>query len=201
VRVLAPEDLLLHLSIQASEDRCVGMLKRLCDIDHAVHRCVNRMNWPLVGEHAVLWGGQHSAYLTLYLARELLGVAVPDAVLDELRPDQFDPRLPVWALDRLLSRSSESQSLGPRFMRLWRAGSYRQRILGLLTMIFPSPEVVAEHYGVRADSRRVYYFYLVRLKNEFFRTYRPLRRLLTREPATRAAAEEDKVLTEWLESA
>lgn len=72
VRVLALEDLVLHMSIQAAEDRFVRMLKCLCDIDHAVERHRNEIDWGLVSERAVRWSAQHSAYMTLYLAREML---------------------------------------------------------------------------------------------------------------------------------
>ena len=201
VWVLSPEDLLLHLSLQVSQDRFAGTLRSLCDIDHAAHCYRNEINWRTVRQRAVTWSAQHSAYLSLRLASELLGTAVPDEILDELQPGDFDRRLLAWATDRLLVRLDGPWGLGPRFMRVLRTESYRQKMRSLLRMAFPSREVVAEPYGISPDSRTVYLYYVIRLRDEFSRSSQTVRRLLTRESGATEAASQDKLLAEWLESA
>gem|GEM_PF-1178560 len=200
VRVLSAEDTLIYLSFQAAQDRFIHALKYVCDIAQVVARYQHEINWRVVSERARSWGGQHSVYLALYLARDLLGAEVPDETLAELRPASFDARLAVWARDRLLRRAEEAQPLGPKFMRAWNAPTWGARCRNLAAMLFPPRDVVADLYHVPADSRRVYWFYLVRLKNELRRTYRTLGRLLIRDRATASAAEQDKALAEWLES-
>jgi len=198
--VLAPEDLLLHLSLQTSHgDRFSGKLKCLCDIDHAVQFYEGTIDWQWVGQRAREWGASHAVYLTLRLAKELLGTAVPDAALRRLEPASFDPRLVAWATDRLLERRQYRRVLGPKLVRVWQNDSHRDQVRSLLAMAFPAPEVVAASYDVSPRSKRVYWFYLVRLKQEFFRTRRTMGKLLLRDGEVTEIAEEDKVLAEWLE--
>lgn len=200
-RVLAAEDTLVYLSLQAAEDRFVRALKYLCDIAHAADRYQDDINWPAVNERARLWGAQHSVYLTLRLARELLFAGVPDETLATLQPISFDPRLLSWATDRLLQQGEAARPLGPKFMRAWNALTWRDRGRRLAAMLFPARNVVADQYHVRPDSMRVYWFYLVRLKGELRRTWSTVSRLLVRDPALTEAAAEERLLAEWLEAA
>lgn len=200
-RVLGAEDTLVYLSLQAAEDRFVRALKYLCDIAQVVDRYHDELNWRAVTERARSWRARHSVYLALRLSRELLRAEVPDETLDTLKPAAFDVTLLSWATDRLLHEGEEARSLGPRFMRAWNAPTWRERGRSLAAMLFPPRDVVADQYHVRPDSVRVYWFYLVRLKDELKRTWRAGIRLLMREPAWTEAAEQNRLLAEWLESA
>jgi Uncharacterised nucleotidyltransferase len=84
--VLAPADLLLHLSVGLSAvEHFLGGLKTLCDIAAAIKRYDTALSWPCLLESARRYGLAKPLYYGLWLARDLVGADVPPPVLDQLR--------------------------------------------------------------------------------------------------------------------
>lgn len=59
------------------------------------------VDWDEVVEVALQWDLRSTTYLALWLARETLGVPVPDGVLSSLRPPSFPVRVLEWSLPRV----------------------------------------------------------------------------------------------------
>ena len=98
-RVLAPAARLVYLAAHAAaEAHSFSRLKWLADIAAAVG-CAGKPNWADVLDFAGMTRTRASTFVALTLARNLLGAAVPQLVLKELRPSG----LARWAIERTLN--------------------------------------------------------------------------------------------------
>jgi hypothetical protein len=180
VLVLAPEDLLLHLCLHLSVQhlfRCAG-LRSLYDIQKAIHYYAQQIKWEQITRRASECGIHHAVYLTLLLARDIVGARVPDAVIEALTPDRFDPNITEWALEQIFQEMGDKMTLSPYFWRLWKPGSLREKSVSFRRLLFPPPEFVSQKYPAPFGSLRNYLYYLVRLKDHFMPYTRALWRIL-----------------------
>ncbi|MGA9350203.1 MAG: nucleotidyltransferase family protein [Anaerolineae bacterium] len=208
VLALSPEDLLLHLCLHASFHHKFRIrLRSFCDISETVQHYRDEMDWEQVQLRAHQWGTGKYVYLTLHLARELLGAAVPDEILDTLRPDDFDLQVVAGARERIFSdrdSTADASSLSPNLAQLWGPRRLQDKAILLLKSAFPSPEVMAQMYPALPDSKRIYLYYPVRLKDLLLRYGRAAWRLLRRDEEMLALAKREKektALRDWLASA
>jgi hypothetical protein len=202
-RILAPEDLLMHLCLHAchhagaplQERRLNFRLLSCCDIAEVIRHYRPRVDWAHLVQRAQQWGIAPYVYLPLQLARELLGAAVPASALAALEPAGFDARLLGWARDELLEDPGTSP-LFPDLLRLWRGRWLRDRA-AVVSKIW-SPAVIARSYGIPPASKQRYGYYPVRFK-DLLRRYGPvLWRLLWHDPALTAQVDRKVHLTAWL---
>jgi hypothetical protein len=195
--VLAPEDLLLHLSLHLLQDEFIGGLRRLYDIA-ALASCPGLpIDWAVSGRRAVAWGSQKSLFLVLYLAHTLFGAPVPQAVLDQLRPADFTPQIETLARQRALSVPPLVPELHPDLARLRRRKPLRVKTGVLLGTLFPYPEYVAAKYSLPPGSRKVYFYYLVRLKDLARRYGWQFWRILRSDEAMATLAQRENALSDW----
>ncbi|MBI3091175.1 MAG: nucleotidyltransferase family protein [Candidatus Tectomicrobia bacterium] len=146
-RRFAAEDLLLHAALHATYmDACVGHLYSLCDAAAILERC--RLDWPAFVQRANAY--RVGAYCRLYLrlAQRLLGVPIPDGVLQDLSRfphlSAIEERLMEWLAARLMLpslRGRSSEILGPWLevclstSRRWQRWGWPLRLL-----LHPAPE-------------------------------------------------------------
>lgn len=205
VLTLCPEDLLLHLCLHTSfQHRFAIGLRALCDISKTVRYYRDDMDWEQVQLRARRWGAGKCAYLTLRLARELVGAAVPAGVLKALEPDDLDPGILTWARDQLLTHRGSTLPLNSELVRIWEADGLRGKVANFLKFTFPSREVMATKYPASPSSKRIYLYYPVRLVDVLLRYGRTAWRLLRRDEATIALSERQdggNALVDWLGSA
>jgi hypothetical protein len=98
-RILTPEAHIVFLATHAAKERHVfSELKLLADIA-ALAGGPRAVDWPAVGRLAHQAQARTTTYVTLALARDLLGAAVPPTIMAELRP----ARPLIWALERSLN--------------------------------------------------------------------------------------------------
>jgi hypothetical protein len=199
--VLSPDDLLLHLCLHVSVHHqfCAG-LRSVCDISESIRYYCDEIDWTQVRHRAVQWRVGKYVYLALRLARDLVGAAVPEAVLDSLRPADLDPRVVAWTgaqiiPDELIPSPSEhlAQLCGPKRLR--------EKAALLLKTACPPPRVMARLYPASHGSKRIYLYYPVRWKDLFLKYGRSAWRLLRRDDAMMLLAErEDQktALRKWL---
>ena len=131
-RVLSPEDLLLHVCLHNACHPVCGPfglgLRPLCDIAAIIRRYRETLSWPEVQARAVEWRTERFVYLALWLARELLGVAVPQSIMEGLCPRDFAERWAVVAIKQVLeapealSRGADLQQ-APLRVWVWRCRS------------------------------------------------------------------------------
>jgi hypothetical protein len=91
VRTLAPEDVLPLLCVHGAKHHW-ERLGWICDVAELLRRYPG-IDWERVMERASRLGGARMLYLGLFLARSLLGAAVPEALLRQMQVDQVVPSL------------------------------------------------------------------------------------------------------------
>jgi hypothetical protein len=199
---LCVEDLLLHLCLHLTyEHRLEFGLLGLCDVSETIRHCHGSLDWETLDRRAGRWGAMRCAYLSLRLARDLLGADVPDEVLATLEPDDVDPQLLVWARDQIVG--GRSSALPPLYNLARPRGdhSIRQRALSYLRTIFPPREYMASLYSVPDTSRRVCLCYLARLGHLARRYFRVVWKMLRRDEAVTTEIEHEeriRAMTDWL---
>ncbi len=127
VSTLAPEDLLLALCVHGAKE-CWGKLKWICDVAELIRGYPN-LDWDRVLTQAKQLHSQRMLLLGVGLARQLLGVRVPETVLAEIQSDGASAILP--SVDRALpslmqqvcsylfgSQPGQSRQLSPTLFRL-----------------------------------------------------------------------------------
>ncbi|MBM3166611.1 MAG: nucleotidyltransferase family protein [Chloroflexi bacterium] len=205
VLVLSPEDLILHLCLHGSLHHKFRFgLKPFCDIAETIRHYWDEMDWEQVQLRAHQWGVSKCVYLTLYLARELLKAAVPDEVLEALKPDGFNLQVAAWAREQIFADESDSPSLSPNLAQFWGPRRLQDKAILLLKSVFPSPEVMAKMYPAPPDSPRIYLYYPVRLKDLLLRHGRATWQMLRRDEEMMALVERENrktALSDWLASA
>ncbi|HEX9246427.1 MAG TPA: nucleotidyltransferase family protein [bacterium] len=198
--VLCPEDLLLHLCLHASLGHQFNLgLRPMCDISETIRYYGDDIDWTQMSLRAREWGIGKYVYLALRLSKDLLGAAVPDDLVDPLRPKGFDPRIIAWAAEQVFAdrgwtpSSPLAQLYGP--MRL------RERVALLLQSACPPPKAMARLYPAPHDSKRIYLYYPVRWWDLMRKYGRPARHLLRRGDAMTVLAEREdqkSALRKWL---
>ncbi|MCX6842425.1 MAG: nucleotidyltransferase family protein [candidate division WOR-3 bacterium] len=169
VLALSPEDLLLHLCLHAAHRHGLGFgLLPLCDIAKTIHRFRSEIDWAQVVDRARKWRASRYVGLTLHLARRMLGAGVPDDVLEQLVPGGIDARIIETAREAVLGQRGYHE-LMPFFGRLG-AKCLGDKAKLFWERVFLSREEMAAIYPASRNSRHIYLYYALRLR-DVIRTY------------------------------
>jgi len=166
VLVLCPEDLLLHLCLHTAFDHRFLLGLRACwDIFEIIQHHGPDIDWKQVQDRAREWGIAKYVHLTLQLAKELLGAAVPVQALAALKPNGFQPRLIAWASAEIFAEQTPTIPVSPRLAEMWGARGIREKALLLMKSAFPSPRAMGRMYPAAGDSKWVYLYYPLRWRD------------------------------------
>lgn len=162
VRLLAVEDLLLHLVLHGSYhhrfDR--SALKGLVDIDAVVVRHRNEIDWNALAQRAADWGAAGFLYTTLQLTADILATPIPSAALRAIPRDRSDEELVEVARRYILL---PGQELPKVYVKLAQSRNLRERLQVLVRNVFLPRRKMERVYGLGRDSAAVWAFYLIRL--------------------------------------
>ena len=207
VWVLAPADLVLHLSLHVTaQHRLQTGLRHLVDVAEACRHYGAQLEWGAVVARAASWRARRYAYLSLRLARDLLGAPVSDEVLEQLRPDAVGEQVVTSARVRLLTArpAGERLPVSVNLGRLLLPSGGGDRLRLFVARLFPTPEWMVGEYGLPPQSPAVYGYYLLR-PFELLGRYVPLlmgAALGGRRGRTEIEVrEQDIFLEDWFESA
>jgi hypothetical protein len=201
-----PEDLLLHLCLHAGCTHGFEPgLKLFIDIIEILRHHEADIDWSLVQRLTREWNVEKSVYLTLKLAMDLLRARLPKGFLDDLRPTDFDERFVVLARNQIFTRSPQTTkpplSMAPAVAQFWEASRFRDKVTLFWKGLFISRKSMARLYPAPSDSLRIYFYYVVRLR-DLLRTYgRDVWRWLRRDQEMLDYAQEGRDLTtlkNWL---
>ncbi|MCX6362055.1 MAG: nucleotidyltransferase family protein [Armatimonadetes bacterium] len=202
LRLMCPEQTVIHTAIHPYEDGNVATLRGLCDIDAVVRRAGRGLDWERLASAARAWRGARQTWLALALSRDLLGTPVPSDVLAALVPalhDQEAARRCELAVGLVLGSNGRSQAaprVSPRAADLAdrRAGSGGLRQAA--SALFPDRATIDRLYPGQGAVG-----YAQRWRDVVRRHGGDLARLALREPRTlRLQARQKRVegLMEWL---
>lgn len=180
VRVFSPEDLFLHLCIHACGHLQSGIdLIPLCDLAGLIKTSADQIDWQIVNQRAIGWGGQKCVYLMLLLVRELLGALLSDKIMSAIKPSDYQPVFFEEALEQIFDLSpdilsnvvyreiSESGQLIAitvgQLSNIKKIKGVKGKVLALLKKAFPPKEYLIRFYPVSVSSPKIYLYYLFRL--------------------------------------
>ena len=98
-----PEDLLLLLCVHGAKDYWRRLLW-ICDIAELL-RLHQAIEWERVVHQASKWGSRRMLFLGLFLARDLLGAALPEEILQKIQIDPVIASLGRRVRERLFSET------------------------------------------------------------------------------------------------
>jgi hypothetical protein len=170
-----PEDLLVHLCLHAScKHGFEPGLRLFNDIIEILRQHEMDIDWSLVHRLTREWDVGKSVYLTLKLAMELLGARLPERFLEDLRPGDFDEQFVVLAKDQIFSRRPQTTrrqlSTTPVVAQFWGTSRFQDKVTLFWKRLFIPRKTMARLYPAPSDSLRIYFYYVVRLRN-LLRTY------------------------------
>ena len=202
VRLLAPEDLLLHLALHGSYhhgfDRAA--LKALVDVNTVVAKHRGELDWAGLAQRANSWGAGGFVYTTFRLAGKILGTPVLASVLRELRHQPADEAIVEVAERYILQPQVE---LPKAYLELARSRGLRERGLLVLDQVFPPRDTMERIYGLKPGTPLVYPYYLGRLLDLLARRSRLLLRSLLRTEALHPALDREDArlrIESWVKS-
>jgi hypothetical protein len=133
---LSPEDLLLHLTTHAVRHRFNGGLLFLVDIAAVIARYESLIDWGRLKTRAAEWNAQPHVSVTLRLAVELLGAAVPASTLESLTRVSPDGELYDLVRERLLEEKGRLRMAAELRLR-WRRSGFREKTDVLRRVVWP----------------------------------------------------------------
>jgi hypothetical protein len=207
VSVLCPEDLLLHLCLHNSEHTFEMGIRSICDISEAICHYSEEIGWKNLLLRARQWSIEKCVYLTLKLARELLGAFVPDDLLETIKPNDFDEHFMAIAMKQIFPNgigTSHGLPLSSNISQLWGSKRLLDKMKILFKTTFQSPEVMTLTYPPPPNSLRIYFYYPVRIIDLFKRYGPTVLRLLRHDQdilVRTSRRNEVTALKDWLMSA
>ncbi len=196
---LCAEDLLLHLCMHwVYKHQLESGIQPLCDIAETINRYRETLNWDKLAQRARQWKWDRGVYLAFRLAKELVGAAVPEDVLQNLQPAVFDESLLVTAQTHIYTDQKMARVVSPRLARLWRAPNPIDKISEFLRVIFLPKIVIASMYGISPSSLRLYFYYAIRLKDVLLKYWRVTLGLYRGDSTLTAIAYRKTTLGKWL---
>ena len=206
VLVLSPEDLILHLCLHASfHHKFRSGIKHICDIPETIQHYKDKIDYKQLISTANEYGISKFIYCTLSLTKKMLGTEIPDDVLNELKPDTFDPQLINLAEEMILSNISSQ--VAPSVVDAFSPEKLIDKLKVTLKHLFPSRSSVATRFPVSENSIFLYPFYLAYPFNFILRRWQFLWRLTKRDKAIlsefkQAVAQKRRaeILERWLSS-
>jgi hypothetical protein len=198
--VLAPEDALLHVCLHAAILHLFDHgLRPLLDVVALLDRHGASLDWATVADRSRAWGVKRSVYLLLELARQDGGAAVPESVLARLQPEGVPAAVIDAARARLLELPGELPGFGST--RTLAAAWVEPR--AVWGSVFCSQTALRLQYGLTENTRHVWRYYILRMKDLIVRYGGVAWQLVRGDRTLRAAASgrmnRDIVLRGWLE--
>jgi len=193
--VLSVEDLLLHLCVHASyHHQFSSGLRSLCDIAETIHRFNAGIDWHAIMEQSIIRKWDRGVYLTLRLAKEMIGADVPSFVLEKLQPNDGAGMPMETARAQIIAH----QQISIHFAELLESGSLWKKFRIFLRRVFLPKAQIAALYALPAGSAKIYGCYMHRILDVLRRHGNTVKKFNEKDASTRALAERTNVIVKWL---
>lgn len=197
VFVLSPEDVLLYLSFHNAMHAFGFGMRPYCDIQAAIRRFSPQLDWDAIVKRAKRWRWERGVYLSLRLARDLVGAGCPDSVLDALEPDQDAEGICAVAMTQVFADKRLTQAIGNNVACFAQMRACRKAGL-LVRRLFPSRLEMAHMYHVPRNSLRILFAYPIRWRDVVIRHWAMLQAVQGRDEELTKLAEGKGKLLRWL---
>jgi hypothetical protein len=168
---MAPDDLLLHLSVHAAlQHRFRMRLRHLCDIAVTLTRFRDRIDWDRLVAVANASGASRFVYCTLRVAESVLGAPVPRSV-DKLARKAEDEAIVPIVREYFLAASLD---LPVAYRAAREAPGFARKLGVVLNSIAPAPARLRAMYGLAPRARSVFLYYPIRVADLLARRGRVL---------------------------
>jgi hypothetical protein len=179
------------------QHRVRGALRSLCDLVQLT-RGWGKAEWVTLSQRSQNYGLTRPVYLMLVLGEELLGLAVPEAMLSALRASSSFPEA-----ERLVQLLMGSSGVAPAHVSMGAVqaaadGPFTTRLKHLMYSLFLPREGMAMVYGIPPDSPRIVLAYLWRPIDLVGRYGLSAWRVLRGERGARIAWQREVWLERWL---
>jgi hypothetical protein len=105
IPTFSPEDTLLILCVHGAQ-HAWERLGWVCDVAELIHARQEEMGWENIMAQASALGGERMLLLGLYLASDLLGVALPERVAQRVQADSTAKALAEWTSEQHFRETS-----------------------------------------------------------------------------------------------
>ncbi len=196
---LSPEDLLLHLCVHTSyqHEFCFG-LRTTCDIAQMIQHYGGALDWDQIIKRARQWKWERGVYLALRVARESLGAAVPEEVLQFPCAEDSSKALVEAAITQIFTEREQTTLFSWHIARTGRYASWWAKLRRFWVRLLISKLSLAEIYGLSSASPKIYLYYLVRLKDLSVKYVPKAWQMHQEGPLPTPLAERTRMLTNWL---
>lgn len=197
--MLSPEDLFLHVCLHTSyQHPFIFGLRPFCDIAGMVDHFGSALDWQTVMNRACDQGWQRGVYLALCLAVELAGAAVPDHVLEKLKPSDMSEMILETARAQIFTEKYFAASIPKSFAKLLESRRWTDKIKIFIQRVFLPKAVIAGVYGVSASSPKIYFFYLRRLIDVVLRHGSTLLKYQQKDNDVKFLAKRSSIIIKWM---
>jgi len=167
VRILSPEDNLIHVSLHTAKHsyvRAPGFRLHL-DVDRIVN--YQHIDWDIFLRRVLALQITVPVYFSLLIPQKIFGTPIPSEIIKMLKPSRWkEAAIKSWLLKAGLFNPHESKF--GKISYIVFTGMLYDDLSGLLKGVFPDPNWVKERYG--SDSIFLLpYYYLKRLFDLIFR--------------------------------
>ena len=141
VLALCPEHLILHLCHHAAINHLFAQgLRPLVDIDRAVRRYRDDLDWEIITSLSSAWGLQKAVSLTMLVCQQYLDTPVPESVFENLECAKIDPEI---LQDTLMQISSGPEVIEPPPTGLFKVQAEKRmirKVMLFLQYVFLLPQ-------------------------------------------------------------
>ena len=198
VRFLAPEDLLLHLCVHATQ-RHQFNLGPLALTDIVFLLETHRIDWQAFYRTLSYGNWQRFALSLLQLSKLKVGADIPEEVIVALGKCDSDVAWQKSAEYMLFSELDDHRLMTENVGNFIYSRSLAEKISSFSEMLFPARSIIARDFPVSASSPLVFLYYPMRWHRLISRKLPPLIRALAgQRKSLRQLAMHRKVLDEWL---
>lgn len=201
MRVLAAEDLIVHLCLHVAYHHCFerAVLRSLCDLAAIVEHHARSVDWSLVSRLARESRAERFVRCTLILARDLLSTPIPE--LPDLEREDGDVEIVQAVTNAIVTPPAR---LPAAYHELTHRRGLRARLELMVETLFPGRAVIASLHQLPARSRWWLVYAAIRPLDLLVRRGRVAARLLFRSRALRPTLlreQSRRRIHEWVEEA
>lgn len=195
ILALGAEDLLLHLCIHLTyQHQLKKGLRALFDVAEVLRHFQGQVDWKVFTLTAREWGVERVIWLTLMMAKELLGLEIPLQVFTQLVPYDVDPVILEEAVKQLLGGKGQTDNLTPDLAQLGTTTGTFGKLRLVMSRVFLPKQTMARLFNVSPGSLAIYGCYVKRLVI-LIRQYGPtIRRMIVREKAVTAGVSDEQAI-------